>query len=149
MICTTPNQPAAGAANQERQKFHVLVVDDDAAFRLSMQKLLAGIGFSVHTAQDGREALFVLQQQKIDLVFSDIKMPAMTGLELLKEIKQFYPETHVVLVTAYGELTGSIEALDLMASGYLNKPVKRQEILEVIRTFYDFGLNNLRKTQLT
>ncbi len=124
-----------------KPKAHILVVDDDNAFRLSLQKTLTAMGFSVFMARSAVEALALLRVQPIQLVFSDMRMPKMTGLELLKEIKQHYPETPVVLVTAYNQSTAGIDALESMASGYLNKPVKRHEIVEVLKTFLDFDFN--------
>ena len=126
-------------------KAHILVVDDDNAFRLSLHKTLTAMGFSVFTARSAVEALALLRVQPIQLVFSDMRMPKMTGLELLKEIKQHYPDTPVVLVTAYNQSTSGIDALESMASGYLNKPVKRHEILEVLKTFLDFDISEMKK----
>jgi len=129
--------------------FHILVVDDDTSFRQSLSKVLIGMGLSVHAACNGKEALALLEKQKVHLVFSDIKMPEMTGLELVKKIKQLYPDTPVVLVTAYHHITRGVDAFDAMASGYLSKPVKRHEILEVLKNFLDFGATDLTKHKST
>lgn len=126
-------------------KAHILVVDDDNAFRLSLQKTLAAMGFSVFTARSAVEALALLRVQPIQLIFSDMRMPKMNGLELLKEIKQHYPETPVVLMTAYNQSSAGIDALESMASGYLNKPVKRHEIVEVLKTFIDANIDEPTK----
>jgi DNA-binding NtrC family response regulator len=128
-----------------KPKAHILIVDDDNAFRLSLHKMLTAMGFSVFTARSAVEALALLRVQSMQLVFSDMKMPKMTGLELLKEIKQHYPETPVVLVTAYNQTTAGVDALESMASGFLNKPVKRHEIVEVLKTFLDFDADEMKK----
>jgi CheY-like chemotaxis protein len=128
-----------------RANFHILVVDDDTAFRQSLCKALIGVGLSVHTASNGREALALLEKQQVHLVFSDMKMPEMTGLELLKRIRQLYPDMPVVLVTAFHNITRGVDAFDAMASGYLSKPVKRHEILEVLKTFLDLDVTNSTK----
>jgi len=127
---------------KERREFRILVVDDNSAFRLSLQKILAGLGFAVQTANDGAEALQLLEQETVHLVFSDLRMPKMTGLELLKRIKQLYPEIQVVLVTAYCDLMSEVEAMRLDACGCLCKPIKRHDILEALEKFcgLDIGL---------
>jgi CheY-like chemotaxis protein len=142
---TISPQPLSAEKTAERREFHILIVDDDSAFRQSLHKLLAGLGFSVLTAKNGKEALELLKWHKVDLIFSDVLMPVMGGLEFLKQIKQRHPETHVVLVTAMSELTGEPEAMEMLASGYLRKPAKRHEILDMLKSFYCFDADETVK----
>lgn len=119
----------------DRKAFHLLVVDDNAPFRQSLDRLLTGMGYTVYTAANGFEALGLLQSEEIHLVFADVKMPGMTGVELLKKIKQDHQRVDVILMTVSSELILEADALDLQASGYLIKPLKRHEITEVLQRF--------------
>ena len=112
----------------------ILIVDDDFAFRESLRKILSKAGYVVDEASGATHALALMAMEKFDIVFSDMKMPGMSGLDLLKTIKQNYPEVHVVLLTAHNELASHVEALNLQASGFLCKPVKRHEILEALES---------------
>ena len=124
---------------QKQQDFHILVVDDNAPFRESFAKAVKSTGLSVHTASDGQEALDFLERKKVDLIFSDIRMPGLSGLDLLKRVKRLYPNIEIVLMTAYTETTSLVDGMDFQASGYLKKPVKRHEIIEVIQQFFNVG----------
>lgn len=118
-----------------REAFHLLVVDDNAPFRQSLNRLLTGMGYTVFTAANGFEALELLKSEEIHLVFADVKMPGMTGVELLKQIKHDHQRVNVILMTVSSELIRDADALDLQASGYLIKPIKRHEITEVLQRF--------------
>jgi len=110
----------------------ILVVDDEENSRLGLSKILNKSGYSVVTAENGRQALEVVKQARCDLVITDMKMPKMDGIELLKEIKEFDPRIGVIIVTAYGEVDSYLEAMNLGAFEYLNKPVKVEELKKVI-----------------
>lgn len=81
---------------------HILVVDDDESLRRVMQVQLEDLGYDVATAADGDSALRSLQLSVRELVISDLKMPGMSGIDLLKKVRAAYPETIVVVVTAFG-----------------------------------------------
>ncbi len=117
-----------------------LVVDDEIDvqylfkqyFRREIRR--GEVGF--HFAFSGEEALNLLDDAAVNvvLVLSDINMPGMTGLELLRQIKQRFPELKVVLVTAYGDAQKRSQALTFGADGYLTKPLDFEELKAIIRT---------------
>ena len=101
----------------------ILVVDDDESLRRVMQVQLEDLGYDVATAADGASALEALQESSRELVISDLKMPGMSGIELLKRVRAGFPETIVVVVTAFGTVETAVEAMKLGAYDYITKPV--------------------------
>ena len=120
----------------------VLVVDDEEMMRSLLAKILEREGYQVVTANDGMEALNVLQNQTINLIISDMKMPRMTGLQLLKKIKSDYPDVGVIIMTAYGDTYTVKDALLLGADEYITKPFKSYEISLVVERAYWRLLSN-------
>ena len=108
----------------------ILIVDDEASLRHSLTRILQTAGHDVTTAQSGGEALDYLGQQPFDLVFLDIRMPDMNGLETLKIIHRKFPLVSVVLFTAQPDLNSAIQAMREGAIDYLLKPLKPQVILD-------------------
>ena len=113
----------------------VLVVDDSAAIRKILQRVLRQTGMAIHTiheAGDGLEALKLLGTQKVDLVLSDINMPKMDGLQLLAALKASGQWRHipVVMITTEGGETRVAEAVKLGAAGYVRKPFTVDQIKE-------------------
>lgn len=103
----------------------ILVIDDEKP-TLSMFKLfLTASGYEVFTAEDGEKGLEIFQFVKPDIVFTDIKMPGIDGLEVLRRIRETSNHTQVVIITGHGDMEIAIEALDLDASDFINKPVER------------------------
>ncbi len=107
---------------------HVLVVDDEAAIRYSVSKTLQRVGYQVRDAASGEDALDVIQAQTFDVVLTDIRMPGLDGVELVRRIKDADPDTVVILMTAYPSLSTAVEALRLGAHDYLIKPSSSQDI---------------------
>ena len=101
----------------------ILVVDDDESLRRVMQVQLEDLGYDVATAADGDSALRSLRLSVRELVISDLKMPGMSGIDLLKKVRAAYPETIVVVVTAFGTVESAVEAMKLGAYDYITKPV--------------------------
>lgn len=114
----------------------VLVVDDEQMMRSLLHKILTRDGYSICTAEDGEEALKVLQEQQVSIVISDIKMPKMNGFDLLKAIKTTYPNIGVIMMTAYGDTYTVKDALLLGADEYITKPFKSYEISLVVERAY-------------
>jgi DNA-binding NtrC family response regulator len=110
----------------------ILVVDDEENSRTGLSKILEKSGYQVLTAENGKEALEKLRTEPCHLVITDMKMPQMNGIQLLKEIKQTNPQVGVIIVTAYGEVDSYLEAMNLGAFEYLNKPIKVDELKKVI-----------------
>jgi DNA-binding NtrC family response regulator len=108
----------------------ILVVDDEAPVRDIIRKGLSQMGgYSVEVAQNGVEAIEKIEKDVFDLVLTDLKMPEMDGLELLKTIKGTRPEVTVVLMTAYGSIETAVEAMRIGANDYITKPVDLNELL--------------------
>lgn len=106
----------------------ILVVDDDESLRRVTQVQLQQTGYDVTAASDGSEALAVLERFPADLVITDLKMPGMSGLELLKRIRSEYPEIVVIMVTAFGTIENAVEAMRAGAYDYTTKPVQIEEL---------------------
>jgi len=119
-----------------KNSISVLVVDDEEMMRNLLEKILKREGYQVVAAGDGIEALDILRRQQISLVISDMKMPRMNGLQLLKRIKADYPEVRVIIMTAYGDTYTIKDALLLGADEYITKPFKSHEISLVTERAY-------------
>src|SRR5262245_21354881 len=100
----------------------ILVVDDQDMMRDSLAAILAREGHDIVAAGDGQVAIGRLANAKIDLVITDMKMPRMTGLELLAEIRKMKLDTPVVLMTAFATVENAVDAMKLGAFDYLQKP---------------------------
>jgi DNA-binding NtrC family response regulator len=110
----------------------VLVVDDELGPRESLRMILQPL-YEVKTASNGREALQCLQQEKIDLITLDLKMPGLSGLDVLREIKKMNVAAAVIIITAYGTLTNAHEAIRCGAVDFISKPYNATDILSVVR----------------
>jgi len=106
----------------------VLVVDDDESLRRVTEVQLQQGGYQVRTAACGRDALELLQKGPVEVVVTDLKMPGMSGLDLLKRIRADYPETVVIMVTAFGTIETAVEAMRAGAYDYVTKPVHIDEL---------------------
>jgi len=113
-------------------KGKLLIVDDAKLFLRSFRRLLCHEGYDVTTAENGFEALEHLKKETFDLVVTDIEMPKMNGLEMLKKIQILKRDLMVIVLTAFGSLDKKEEALKLGASGYIEKPVEIDYIKGVI-----------------
>ncbi|HUL30071.1 MAG TPA: response regulator, partial [Thermodesulfobacteriota bacterium] len=108
----------------------ILVVDDEALVRDVVRKGLVRMGgYDVEVAQSGPEAIEKMEKEVFDLVLTDLKMPEMDGLELLKTIKGTRPEVMVILMTAYGSIETAVEAMKMGANDYITKPVNFNDLL--------------------
>jgi CheY-like chemotaxis protein len=112
-------------------KLQILVVDDDIVIGRSFDRVLSGKGFDVCTALSGEEALRNVESKNFDVVFTDIKMPGMDGLEVAERIKTKCPWTPVVVVTGYGTEENEARASVLGVNGFVRKPLT-PEIIEGI-----------------
>src|SRR5512136_581346 len=110
----------------------VLVSDDELSMRQFLEILLKKEGHQVVCTGDGQEAWARFQAEPFDLVISDIKMPKMDGLELLRKVKERRPALAVIMVTAYASPEDAIAAMKAGAYDYLTKPFKLEEIKSVI-----------------
>jgi excisionase family DNA binding protein len=125
-------QDAAGSpAAESRPPRHarILIVDDEASIRDLLSKTLALAEYDIDTAPDGRTAVGRLRAGQYDLLITDLKMPGMDGLTLIREARQLAPTLPVVIITAYSTEASAIEAINLGVSGYLTKPFRITKIL--------------------
>jgi DNA-binding NtrC family response regulator len=112
------------------ESMKILVVDDEVLIRDMIKKGLSQMGgFSVEVAQSGLEAIEKMEKDVFDLVLTDLKMPKMDGLELLKTIKGTKPEMMVILMTAYGSIETAVEAMRIGANDYITKPINFDDLL--------------------
>ncbi len=115
------------------EKYSILIAEDDDLCRINMVELLSENGYEVEAVKNGRDAMAILEENHYDLVITDRKMPYYDGMELLKVIKQQYPESIVVMVTGYATITTSVEAIKLGAFDYISKPLKNDLIKAVVK----------------
>ena len=121
----------------------VLIVDDEENARIGLMKLLSREGYLVDAVANGYEALRHLDSDPVDLVITDINMPEMNGLVFLRELNRSHPTTSVIMVTAYGGVESYLEAMNLGAFEYLNKPVKLDELRVVMNRIFNRSLRQV------
>lgn len=117
----------------EPTKHRILIVDDEESMRDFLSIMLHREGYHVDTAVDGAQAVTHLRDHSYDLVISDMKMPRMTGMELLAHIKERTPETVVLMVTAFSSTDEAVEAMKQGAYDYITKPFKNEEIRLIVK----------------
>jgi CheY-like chemotaxis protein len=106
----------------------VLVVDDDPAVRKSIDRVLSSKGYAVITAENGEEAMRKLNEEKYDLVYTDIRMPGISGLEVAEQVKARKPWTPVVIITGYGTDAAEARAKAAGVSSFVHKPLSPEMI---------------------
>ncbi|MGQ9694042.1 MAG: sigma-54-dependent transcriptional regulator [Thermodesulfobacteriota bacterium] len=112
---------------------NILLVDDHKSFRDSLAKVLNGEGYKVFAATDGEVALDILRQEHINLILTDLKMPKMDGVELLRVAKTLHPEVEVILITGFGTVDTAVTAMKDGAFDYIQKPFKPRDIIKLVR----------------
>lgn len=110
----------------------LLLVDDDELLRERMGRALAARGLMVRVAASGAEALELARQSPPELAVLDLKMPGMTGLETLRELKQIAPSVRAVILTGYGSIANAVEAVHQGAENYVTKPADADQVLEAL-----------------
>lgn len=108
-------------------------MDDEENAREALSKILIHDGYDVASVANGLEALNFLRSREVELIITDINMPEMNGLTFLRELNRSRPESNVIMLTAYGEVESYLEAMNLGAFEYINKPVKYDELKKVIK----------------
>jgi two-component system, NtrC family, response regulator AtoC len=114
------------------EKKQVLVVDDEPNLRKILAAQLSRDGYDVLVAEDGEQGLALLRENHIDLVVTDLKMPKVDGMRLLREAVKENPELPVVMITAHGTVDTAVEALKLGAFDYLTKPFDKDEVRQIV-----------------
>jgi two-component system response regulator HydG len=125
-------RPAPDATAPSGARATILVVDDDTANLASLVKIFEKLGLRVLPATTGTEALDLLRQSPVDIVLSDLMMPGMSGVELLKHARALTPEVEVVIMTAYGTIERAVEAVREGAYDFITKPFRRAQIERVV-----------------
>ncbi len=126
----------------------VLVVEDDAALLVYVKDTLEAEGHETRTAENGRQGFKLYHEFKPDMVISDIQMPEISGLELLKAIRRTQNETIMILMTAYGSEEYAMQALRLGADNYLKKPVRHSDLLPLLRKYDTLIKNRTMRQQV-
>jgi DNA-binding response OmpR family regulator len=127
---------------------HILIIDDEANLRQTMLRILKQAGYEVTAAANGLEGLNLLAQHEFDLVYLDIRMPDMNGLDVLTKIHETYPDLAVILFTAQPDIHSAIQALRHGASDYLLKPLKPSQVIERTHAILAKQENNRRKREI-
>lgn len=116
---------------------HILLIDDERAIRRALKEILEFENCQVEEAESGMQALTLLGQKSFDLIFSDIKMPQMDGIELLDQIKQLEIETPVVMISGHGNVETAVGAIKKGAFDFIEKPLDLNRILVLLRQVKD------------
>ena len=114
------------------EKKQVLIVDDEPNLRKILAAQLSRDGYDVMTAEDGEQGLAALRDHHIDLVVTDLKMPKVDGMALLREALRLDPDLPVVMITAHGTVDTAVEALKIGAFDYLTKPFDKDEVRAIV-----------------
>jgi len=110
----------------------ILVVDDELLIRDLLYDFFTGQGWDISVAEDGEKALEVMRSRDFDLVLTDIKMPAMDGLDLTSHVKQSHPELPVVLMTGFPSVDTAVEALRKKVDDYIIKPFNINQLYKLV-----------------
>ncbi len=116
----------------EKEEQVILVVDDEEGLRVGLSKLLEDEGYAVECAEDGEKALEIVRSRHIDLMLTDMRMPGMSGIELLKQVRKIREDIGVIILTGYGEIESYIEAMNFGAMEYVSKPFKVNELKFIV-----------------
>jgi len=114
-------------------KPRILVVDDEESLCTFMKLMLSKEGYDVVTSVSAERALDLVQADGVDLVFTDLMMPEMNGLEFVQKLRQIRPDAECVVMTAYASVDSAIEALKLGAADYITKPFKLDEVKIIVK----------------
>ena len=115
------------------EQVRILTVDDEEVVRNLLQRTLAEAGYDVTTAADGEEALSAVSQGEVEVVLLDIKMPGMSGIEVLGKLTTDWPDICVIVVTAVVDTQTAIEALKMGAYDYITKPFNRDNVVRKVQ----------------
>jgi len=111
----------------------LLLIDDEPGIRKMMSLDLSADGYQVFSAEDGGSGLAVFERERPDIVLTDIKMPGLDGLEVLKRIKEASPETEVIVITGHGDMDTAIKSLQLEAGDFVTKPISDEALAVALK----------------
>ncbi len=130
-----------------RQMTNLLIVDDDVTFTLMVKKLLEKHRYQVTTVFSPEEVKQIIRKEFYDVVLTDLRMPGLSGLDLIKLIKQESPDTQIIMMTGYADITTAIQSIKQGAFNYIPKPFQPEELLNLIREALEYGKKN-RKVRI-
>ena len=113
-------------------KARILAVDDEEVILSSFRKILVLAGFSIDTVETGQEALTLVKDHGYDFVFTDLKMPAMSGVDVVKGVKHLRPDIDVIVITGYATIETAVETMKFGAMDYVQKPFTEEELIEFV-----------------
>ena len=132
--------------------YNILVIDDEAAQRDVLTGYLKKKGYKIFSASSGKEGIELVGRNPVDIILSDFKMPGLSGIDVLEQVKKINPEISFVIVTAYGTVENAVKAMRLGAFDYISKPVDLDELDLMIGRIIEYknlkSENQLLKTQL-
>ena len=111
----------------------ILIVDDEEGLRKGLSTLLEDEGYGVLATDTAERALEIMEAEHIDLVLTDMRMPGMDGIELLKRIRERHGDVGVIILTGYGQIESYIEAMNFGAIEYVSKPFKVNELKFIVK----------------
>ncbi len=115
----------------------LLIIDDEKPTISMFRLLLGAMGYDVLAAENGLEGIKVFKKELPSIVLTDIKMPGIDGLEVLKQIKDIEPATEVIVITGHGDIDLAKEAKDLLASEFIHKPIDREALENALKNAED------------
>ncbi|RJP56464.1 MAG: response regulator [Ignavibacteriales bacterium] len=122
-------------AEVENPKAKILAVDDEQVILDSFRKILVLDGYSVDTVETGQEALGLIQKHHYDFVFTDLKMPQMSGEDVCKSVKHLRPDIDVIIITGYATVESAVETMKYGAMDYVQKPFTEEELIDMVKKF--------------
>ena len=117
---------------RDNQNYSMLIVDDEPLIRESLFEIFKIEGFRVQMASTAEEALILMEKNPVHIVITDLKLPNMSGLELLQQVKKDYEQAEVIVITGYGSIETAVEAMKIGAFEYITKPINDSEIKLII-----------------
>lgn len=111
----------------------VLIIDDEKPTLGMFQLFLKAYGYAVYTAENGEQGLELFEREKPPLVITDIKMPGMDGIEVLRRIKDMNPDTEVIIITGHGDTDLTVQAMKLNATDFLHKPIDKKALEQALK----------------
>jgi len=120
-----------------KQKTHVLVVDDEVNIRNALVTILERAGYRAQGADSAESALALMKESPMDLLITDVRMPGIGGMALVRQAKSLWPATEIIVITAYGSIETAVEAMRLGAYDFLTKPIDRDRFAIVVQKALD------------
>lgn len=117
---------------------NIIVVEDELTMRIGIQHTLAAAGYSVETFEDADSALQVMQSTRFDLLITDLRLPGRSGLDVLGTVREHYPDTGMILITAFPEIELAVKAMRLGAFDFLCKPFSNEGLLIAVERYFNY-----------